>query len=125
MQTSNPKIFAAGDICSKYKFTHAADFQARIVIQNALFAIGPIGRKKASQLLIPRATYTSPEIAHVGLYPQEAQEQSIKIDTFTQSFEHLDRAILESTQEALLKSTREKAPTKLSELPLSQTMPAT
>ena len=103
MQTSNPKIFAAGDICSKYKFTHAADFQARIVIQNALFAIGPIGRKKASQLLIPRATYTSPEIAHVGLYPQEAQEQSIKIDTFTQSFEHLDRAILESTQEGFVK----------------------
>ncbi len=103
MQTSNPRIFAAGDVCSKYKFTHAADFQARIVIQNALFAIGPIGRKKASRLLIPRATYTSPEIAHVGLYPQEAAEQSIEIDTFIQSFEHVDRAILESAEEGFVK----------------------
>ena len=103
LQTSNPKVFAAGDVCSKYKFTHAADFQARIVIQNALFSIGPLGRKKASQLLIPRATYTSPEIAHVGLYPQEAKEQSIEIDTFTQSFEHVDRAILESAEEGFVK----------------------
>ncbi len=103
LQTSNPKIFAAGDVCSKYKFTHAADFQARIVIQNALFAIGPIGRKKASQLLIPRATYTSPEIAHVGLYPQEAEAQKIEIDTFTQSFAHVDRAILDSAEEGFVK----------------------
>ena len=79
------------------------NFQARIVIQNALFAIGPIGRKKASRLLIPRATYTSPEIAHVGLYPQEAAEQSIEIDTFIQSFEHVDRAILESAEEGFVK----------------------
>ncbi|MDA7870695.1 FAD-containing oxidoreductase, partial [bacterium] len=82
---------------------HAADFQARIVIQNALFAIGPIGRKKASQLLIPRATYTSPEIAHVGLYPQEAEAQKIEIDTFTQSFAHVDRAILDSAEEGFVK----------------------
>lgn len=103
LQTSNPKIFAAGDVCSKYKFTHAADFQARIVIQNSLFAIGPIGRKKASQLLIPRATYTTPEIAHIGLYPQEAEEQKIEIDTFTQSFKHVDRAILDSAEEGFVK----------------------
>ena len=103
LQTSNPRIFAAGDVCSKYKFTHAADFQARIVIQNALFAIGPLGRKKASQLLIPRATYTSPEIAHVGLYPQEAEAQGIEIDNFTQSFEHVDRAILDSAEEGFVK----------------------
>ena len=60
LQTSNPRIFAAGDICSQFKFTHAADFQARAVIQNALFALGPLGRKNASQLTIPWATYTSP-----------------------------------------------------------------
>ncbi|MGB7344338.1 MAG: FAD-dependent oxidoreductase, partial [Pirellulaceae bacterium] len=65
MQTTNPKIYAAGDICSPYKFTHAADFQARIVIQNALFALGPFGKKKSSDLVIPWATYTSPEVAHV------------------------------------------------------------
>ncbi len=103
LQTSNKRIFAAGDICSKYKFTHAADFQARIVIQNALFAVGPFGRKRASQLVIPWATYTSPEIAHVGMYPSEADSAGIEIDTFTQPMGHIDRAILEDTAEGFVK----------------------
>ena len=77
MRTTNPKIFAAGDICSQYKFTHAADFQARIVIQNALFATGPFGKKKASDLVIPWATYTSPEVAHVGLYESDAKKSGM------------------------------------------------
>ncbi|HUG67051.1 MAG TPA: mercuric reductase [Pirellulaceae bacterium] len=91
MQTTNPRIYAAGDICSPYQFTHAADFMARIVIQNALF----MGRKKASSLVIPWCTYTSPEIAHVGLYAHQAQEQGIEVDTYTQEFSEVDRAILE------------------------------
>lgn len=95
LQTTNPRIYAAGDICSQFKFTHAADFQARLVVQNSLFALGPFGRKRASRLLIPWSTYTSPEIAHVGLYPQDAEKAGIEIDTYTQSFEHIDRAILE------------------------------
>lgn len=103
LQTANKRIFAAGDICSKYKFTHAADFQARIVIQNALFAMGPFGRKKASDLVIPWATYTSPEIAHVGLYPHDAREAGIEIDTYLQTFEHVDRAILEGQTEGFVK----------------------
>lgn len=98
LQTTNKKIFAAGDICSVYKFTHAADFQARAVIQNALFALGPFGRKKVSDLVIPWATYTSPEIAHVGMYPADAEKAGVEIDTYTQDFEHIDRAILESAE---------------------------
>ena len=103
MQTSNPRIYAAGDICSKYQFTHAADFQARIVIQNALFAVGPFGKKKASDLIIPWATYTSPEIAHVGMYPADAKEAGVEIDTYVQHLEHVDRAILEGTDEGFVK----------------------
>jgi len=91
MRTTNPRIYAAGDICSPYKFTHAADFMARIVIQNALF----MGRKKASSLVIPWCTYTSPEIAHVGWYQQQAREQGIEVDTYTQKLAEVDRAILE------------------------------
>lgn len=98
LQTTHKRIFAAGDICSNYKFTHAADFQARAVIQNALFALGPFGRKKASDLIIPWATYTSPEIAHVGMYPSDAEKAGIEIDTYTQDLEHVDRAILESAE---------------------------
>ena len=71
LQTTNPLIYAAGDICSPYQFTHAADFMSRIVIQNALFK----GRKKASSLVIPWCTYTSPEVAHGGLYAQEAADK--------------------------------------------------
>jgi pyruvate/2-oxoglutarate dehydrogenase complex dihydrolipoamide dehydrogenase (E3) component len=103
LQTTNPKIFAAGDICSQYKFTHAADFQARIVIQNSLFAVGPFGKKKASQLIIPWATYTSPEIAHVGMYPEDAEKSGIEIDTYVQQLADVDRAILEGQEEGFVK----------------------
>lgn len=103
LRTTNPRIFAAGDICSKYKFTHAADFQARIVIQNALFAVGPFGKKKASDLLIPWATYTTPEVAHVGMYEQESISAGVPVDTYVQHLEHVDRAILEETDDGFVK----------------------
>lgn len=95
LRTSNAAIFAAGDVCSKYKFTHVADFLARIVIQNALF----MGRAKASSLIIPWCTYTTPELAHVGIYPAEAEKQGIELTTFTQSLSGVDRAILDGEDE--------------------------
>jgi pyruvate/2-oxoglutarate dehydrogenase complex dihydrolipoamide dehydrogenase (E3) component len=97
LRTTHRNIFAAGDVCSAYRFTHAADFQARIVVQNALFP----GRAKASRLIIPWCTYTSPEIAHVGLYNAEAEERGIVVDTFEIPFEQLDRAILDSQEDGL------------------------
>ncbi len=54
LQTTNPRIYAAGDVCMRYKFTHAADAAARLVIQNALF----LGRKKLSALTVPWAKET-------------------------------------------------------------------
>ncbi len=99
LQTTNPRIYACGDICSPYQFTHAADFMARIVIQNALFK----GRSKASSLIIPWATYTSPEIAHVGLYEKEATEKGIAVDTFTQELSKVDRAILDGETEGFVR----------------------
>ncbi len=98
LQTSNPRVFAAGDICSPFQFTHAADFMARIVIQNALFG----GRAKASALVIPWCTYTSPELAHVGMSAQQAREQGVDIDTYTQQLDGVDRAILEGETEGLV-----------------------
>ena len=99
LRTSNHNIFAAGDICSKYKFTHAADFMARIVIQNALF----MGHSKASDLIIPWCTYTTPEIAHVGISEGEANEQGVEINTYTQKLEDVDRAILDGEDKGLVK----------------------
>jgi pyruvate/2-oxoglutarate dehydrogenase complex dihydrolipoamide dehydrogenase (E3) component len=99
VQTTNPRIFAAGDVCSQFKFTHAADFMARIVIQNALFK----GRKKASALKIPWCTYTSPEVAHVGLNEIDAEDKGINVDTYVQHFSDVDRAILEGEDDGLVK----------------------
>jgi pyruvate/2-oxoglutarate dehydrogenase complex dihydrolipoamide dehydrogenase (E3) component len=99
LQTTNPRIYAAGDICSKYQFTHAADAMARIVLQNALFP----GRAKASTLTMPWSTYTDPEIAHVGLYEKEAQEQGIPVQTFVQQLDDVDRAILDGESQGFVK----------------------
>jgi len=99
LQTTNPRIFAAGDVASRFQFTHAADFLARIVVRNALFQ----GRSKASSLIIPWATYTSPEVAHVGLYAHEAEAQGIAIDTYVQPFDGVDRAILDGHSEGFVK----------------------
>jgi pyruvate/2-oxoglutarate dehydrogenase complex dihydrolipoamide dehydrogenase (E3) component len=99
LQTSNPHVYAAGDICSPYQFTHAADFMARTVVRNALF----FGRAKLSALTIPWCTYTEPEIAHVGLSEKQAQAQGTAIDTFTREFSEVDRAILEGRTNGLVR----------------------
>ncbi len=100
LRTTNPDIYAAGDICSRYKFTHAADAMAQIVVQNALFPhpFG-LGTARVSSLVIPWATYTDPEIAHVGLYEAEAKERGHKVDTFTHRLDEVDRAVLDSETE--------------------------
>jgi pyruvate/2-oxoglutarate dehydrogenase complex dihydrolipoamide dehydrogenase (E3) component len=95
LRTSNRKIYAAGDICSAYKFTHVADAMARVVLQNALF----FGRKRTSSLVIPWVTYTDPEIAHVGLYEQEARQRGLKLQTLTVSLAEIDRAVLDGEPE--------------------------
>ena len=91
LRTANPRIFAAGDICSRHKFTHAADAMARIVIANALF----MARRKVTDLVIPWCTYTDPEIAHVGCYEREAQSAGFAVGTITEALSHIDRAILD------------------------------
>jgi pyruvate/2-oxoglutarate dehydrogenase complex dihydrolipoamide dehydrogenase (E3) component len=91
LQTSNPDVYAAGDICSPYKFTHTADAQARILIANALFC----GRNKTSTLTIPWCTYTDPEIAHVGLYEEDASGKGLAVTTLTVALADIDRARLD------------------------------
>jgi pyruvate/2-oxoglutarate dehydrogenase complex dihydrolipoamide dehydrogenase (E3) component len=99
LRTSNPRVFACGDVASRFQFTHVADAQARIVIQNALF----FGRAKASALIIPWCTYTSPEIAHVGLYEEDARERGLAVETLTVPLAEVDRAILDGAVEGFLR----------------------
>lgn len=108
LQTSNPRIFAAGDICMDWKFTHAADAAARIVIKNALFAPFGLGRSKLSSLVMPWVTYTDPEIAHVGLYAHEAQRQGLPYETIKIPFSNVDRALADGETEGFVKILHKK-----------------
>ncbi|MFH1116573.1 MAG: FAD-containing oxidoreductase [Pseudomonadota bacterium] len=99
LRTTNPAVFAAGDVSMMYKFTHTADAAARIVIQNALFK----GSKKLSALTVPWCTYTDPEIAHVGMYERDAEKQGLAVDTFVRPLAEVDRAILDGEDEGFVK----------------------
>ncbi len=99
LRTSNPRIYAAGDVCLEHKFTDTADASARIVVRNALF----LGRERMSALTIPWCTYTDPEIAHVGLYVRQARERDIPVTTFTVPMHDVDRAIADGDEEGFVK----------------------
>ena len=99
LQTSNPRIFAAGDVGSRFKFTHTANALGRMAMFNALFW----GRHRASRLIVPWCTYTDPEIAHVGLYEQQAKEQGHQVTTLTVPLSENDRAILDGEEEGFVR----------------------
>ena len=90
-RTTNRRVFAAGDVCSRFQFTHAADAMARIVLQNALFP----GRGKGSSLVIPRCTFTDPEVAGVGLTEAEAFERGVAVDVLVEEMSRNDRAVVD------------------------------
>ncbi|CAN5639686.1 mercuric reductase [soil metagenome] len=99
LRTSNSQIYAVGDVASRYQFTHAADAQARLVVRNALFW----GRGKASDLVIPWVTYTSPELAHVGITADEVAKRTAEVDTITIPLREVDRARLDGEDEGFLR----------------------
>ena len=99
LRSTNPRIYAAGDVAGGPQFTHAADAMARIVIQNAFF----FGRAKASGLIMPWVTYLEPEVATVGLTARMAAERGIEIDTYETRWDHVDRALLEGMDEGFAK----------------------
>ncbi|WP_353258878.1 mercuric reductase [Prochlorothrix hollandica] len=103
LQTSNPQIYAAGDICMDWKFTHAADAAARIVLKNTLFSPWGLGRARLSDLVMPWATYTDPEVAQAGLSEQDARHQGIAVDTIYIDMAKVDRAIADGETEGFVK----------------------
>jgi pyruvate/2-oxoglutarate dehydrogenase complex dihydrolipoamide dehydrogenase (E3) component len=109
LRTSNRKVYAAGDCCSKYKFSHVAEAQARMVLQNALF----LGRRKTSDLIIPWCTYTDPEIAHTGMYEAEAREKGIDVDTFMVNLGDTDRAVADGEEKGFAKIHTKKGSDKI------------
>lgn len=98
LRTTNRRIYAVGDLASPHKFTHVADAQARLAVRNALF----FGRGKASSLVVPAATYTSPEIARVGLTVKELRGSGVETETITIPMEDVDRARLDGDTEGFV-----------------------
>ncbi|MFH7028814.1 MAG: dihydrolipoyl dehydrogenase family protein [Heteroscytonema crispum UTEX LB 1556] len=89
LQTSNPRIYACGDVIGGYRFTHVAGYEANIVLRNALF----LPLLKADYRVIPWATFTDPELARVGLTEEEArQRHGNNIYVVKQDFAEVDRA---------------------------------
>src|SRR5918997_4245003 len=109
LRTTNRRVFAAGDICSRFKFTHAADAMARIVIANALF----LARRKVTDLIMPWCTYTDPEIAHAGYYEKDAKAAGFDVATITESLAHVDRAILDGEKEGFARVHYDKKTGKI------------
>ncbi|WP_448563797.1 mercuric reductase [Trichothermofontia sp.] len=103
LQTTNRRIFAAGDVCMDWKFTHAADAAARIVIKNMFFSPFGLGRSRLSTLVMPWVTYTDPEIAHVGLSEQDAQAKGLKINTIKVPLTTIDRALTDGESDGFIK----------------------
>lgn len=99
LRTTNPRVYAAGDVCLAQKFTTTAHASGRLVVRNALF---PFGRKMSS-LVVPWCTYTDPEIAHVGLYVREARERGIPVKTFTVPMHDVDRAVADGEENGFVK----------------------
>jgi len=99
LQTRNPKVYAAGDVSMDWKFTHAADAAAKLVVRNALF----LRSKRLSSLVMPWCTYTDPEVAHVGLHEREAEQRGIELATFRVSMSEVNRAVLDGDDEGFAK----------------------
>jgi pyruvate/2-oxoglutarate dehydrogenase complex dihydrolipoamide dehydrogenase (E3) component len=99
LQTTNPRVFASGEVCSPFKFTHAADALSRIVLQNALF----YGRRKASALVIPWVTYTDPEVAHVGVTGADEDASNGRLRSISVDLKDVDRAVMDDETDGFVR----------------------
>jgi pyruvate/2-oxoglutarate dehydrogenase complex dihydrolipoamide dehydrogenase (E3) component len=112
LQTSQPHIYAAGDIANRLKFTHTADYTARVVIRNILMPFQFL-RQKVDWSVVPWCTYTDPEVAHIGLGEKEAKQKNVEYDLFVVPLEDLDRAVVESEDAGFAKILTAKSSDKI------------
>ena len=101
LQTSIKNVFACGDCVGPYQFTHAASHQAYFATMNALF--GGLKKFKVHYDVLPKATYTFPEVASVGISVEEAQKQGIKHEVTSFPIKDLNRAETENHTQGFVK----------------------
>jgi len=100
LRTSAHNVWAAGDVVGPYRFTHVADYQARIAAPNALFPL----RRKVDYRVVPWCTYTDPEVARVGMTEAEARaEWGEKAAVYRYDHDSLDRALCDGEPDGLTK----------------------
>ena len=104
LRTSAKHIYACGDVVGPYQFTHTADFQARLILRNALFP----GKSKINYHIVPWCTFTDPEVARVGLNETEAKAKNISLDSYTYPLHDLDRAVCDREDEGFIKVLTKK-----------------
>jgi pyruvate/2-oxoglutarate dehydrogenase complex dihydrolipoamide dehydrogenase (E3) component len=95
LRTSNPNVYAAGDVAFPEKYTHAAMATARLCVANALNGVD----RPARELVIPHCTYTDPEVATVGLTPVRAAEEGIALETHRLELAKVERAFIDGEEE--------------------------
>jgi pyruvate/2-oxoglutarate dehydrogenase complex dihydrolipoamide dehydrogenase (E3) component len=101
LRTTNPRIFAVGDVCSRHRFTHAADAQARLAVPNALFF--GLGGGRLSRLVMPWTTFTTPEVARVGMRAADARAAGVEPETITVPLDEVDRAVLDGAEQGFFR----------------------
>jgi pyruvate/2-oxoglutarate dehydrogenase complex dihydrolipoamide dehydrogenase (E3) component len=104
LRTTNTRIFAAGDVCSRLKFTHHADAQARVVVQNALFA----ATASTSRIVVPHCTYTSPEVAQLGATEHELAAAGAAYDRYCVPYAELDRGRAQADEDGFVEILTER-----------------
>ncbi|HEY0673537.1 MAG TPA: FAD-dependent oxidoreductase [Longimicrobiales bacterium] len=105
LRTNIKNIWGVGDVTGAPRFTHVADYQARLVIRNALFP----GRTAADYSTVPWAIYTSPELAHVGLTEKQARDQhGDNVQVWRKPFAELDRAVADGETNGMVKVVADK-----------------
>ena len=95
LRTSNPAVYAAGDVAFPAKYTHAAMATARLCVANALDG----AHRPARDLVMPHCTYTDPEVATVGLTPVRAAEEGVALDTHRLELAKVERAFIDGEEE--------------------------
>ena len=101
LRTSNRRIYAVGDVSTRFRFTHMADAEARLAVANALF--WGMGGGRVSRLVVPWCTYTTPEVAHVGLTAADAAARGAGVETITVPMREVDRAVLDGATEGFVR----------------------
>ncbi|OOF21155.1 dihydrolipoyl dehydrogenase [Salinivibrio proteolyticus] len=101
LQTVYPNIYAVGDVAGPFQLTHASAHQAWYAAVNALF--GQFKRFRADYSVMPAATYTSPEVARVGINEKEAKANQQEVEVTYYGIDDLDRAIADGNDHGFIK----------------------